>query len=239
MAQLTFGSLFAGIGGFDLGFERAGMVCKWQVEIDRYCQAVLRKHWPRVPRWDDVRTWPQPNTERVDVICGGFPCQDVSLAKHDGVGIDGDRSGLWFEYQRVIGLLRPRIVVVENTPGLLVRGFGRVLSGLATLGYDAEWSVVSACSVGATHMRKRLFVLGYSKEVAARCDERQGASWWRMSLPGNRPSEPGTNWASEPDVARMAYGVPFGMDRLGALGNAVVPQVAELIGRRCIECLTN
>lgn len=232
---LTFGSLFAGIGGFDLGFERAGMVCKWQVEIDEYANRVLAKHWPDVRRWPDVRTWPQSDTEWVDVICGGFPCQDVSLAKHDGRGLDGDRSSLWFEYERIIRELRPRAVVVENTPGLFVRGFGRVLGGLASLGYDAEWSVVSACAVGATHMRKRVFILGYAAEVAKGCDERQGPSWWRLQMLGNRPGESGTHWATEPGVARVAYGVSRGMDRNGAIGNAVCPIVSERIGRRIVE----
>ena len=104
---LTFGSLFAGIGGFDLGFERAGMVCKWQVEIDDYANRVLRKHWPDVRRWPDVRTWPQQDTEPVDVICGGFPCQDISYAGR-GAGLEGERSGLFFESVRVVRELRPR-----------------------------------------------------------------------------------------------------------------------------------
>ena len=90
---LTFGSLFAGIGGLDLGLECAGMVCKWQVEIDEYCRKVLAKHWPTIERWADVRSWPQPETERVDLICGGFPCQDISYAGR-GAGIEGERSGL-------------------------------------------------------------------------------------------------------------------------------------------------
>ena len=240
ICSLRFGSLFAGIGGFDLGFERAGMTCAWQVEIDNYANRVLEKHWPDVKRWRDVRTFPPEPTDewKVDVICGGFPCQDVSLAKHDGDGIDGDRSGLWFEFERVIGILRPRIVCVENTPGLFVRGIDAVLGGLAALGFDAEWGVVSACSAGATHMRKRVFILGYAKEVETWSDERQGPSWWRMSMPGNRPRESGTHWATEPSVARVAYGVPRGMDRCGAVGNAVSPIVAERIGHRIVRAVS-
>lgn len=232
---LTFGSLFAGIGGIDLGLERSGMSCKWQVEIDDYANRVLAKHWPHVRRWSDVRTWPQPDTERVDLICGGFPCQDVSLAKHNAEGLAGQRSGLWFEFHRIIGLLRPRFVLVENVPGLLVRGFDSVLGGLAELGFDAEWSVVSACSVGAPHMRQRLFVLGYAKEVSPWNVNRQRASKRREQITGKRSCDEGTPWASEPCVARVAYGVPSGMDRLGATGNSVVPEVAELVGRRLIE----
>ena len=122
---LSFGSLFAGIGGFDLGFERAGMVCKWQVEIDEYANRVLAKNWPDVRRWPDVRTWPQPDTERVDVICGGFPCQDISPAGNRK-GIDGERSGLFFDLARVVRELRPTVVVLENSSALVGNGLGRV-----------------------------------------------------------------------------------------------------------------
>src|SRR5690606_2479372 len=115
---MTFGSLFAGIGGFDLGFERAGLQCKWQVEIDPYCQKVLAKHWPGVLRWDDVKTFARDCVaERVDVICGGFPCQDISNAGLKA-GIDGERSGLWSEYVRIIRVLRPKYVVVENVAAI-------------------------------------------------------------------------------------------------------------------------
>lgn len=169
---MTFGSLFAGIGGMDLGLERAGMTCRWQVEIDPYARRVLERHWPDVRRHDDVRTFPPDDGGdwRVDLICGGFPCQDVSLAGKRA-GLDGERSGLWFEYERVLRVLRPRFVLVENTPGLLSAGFGRVLGGLASLGFDAEWSIVSACSLGAPHMRERLFIVAYAHG--------ERLEWWR------------------------------------------------------------
>ena len=160
---LTVGSLFAGIGGLDLGLERAGMECKWQVEINEYSQRVLAKHWPDVRRWDDVRTWPQPDTDRVDVICGGFPCQDISVAGR-GAGLAGERSGLWREMLRIIRDIRPRYVVIENVAALLVRGLDTVLWDVAESGYDAEWSTVSACSMGAPHARDRLFIVAYRNE---------------------------------------------------------------------------
>src|SRR6266699_2059797 len=141
--MLTVGSLFSGIGGFDLGLERAGMEIRWQVEIDSFCQQVLAKHWPNVKRYDDVRTVGAHNLERVDVLCGGFPCQDVSCAG-PRTGIDGVRSGLWSEMVRVVRELRPRYVFMENTHGLLERGFGRVLGDLAEAGYDAEWACLAA-----------------------------------------------------------------------------------------------
>jgi DNA (cytosine-5)-methyltransferase 1 len=159
---MTFGSLFAGIGGMDLGLERAGMTCKWQVEINPYCRKVLAKHWPDVPKHDDVMTFPptQPEDWTVDLICGGFPCQDVSrIGKR--AGIEGERSGLWTEYDRVVRTLRPRFVLVENVMGILARGINTVLGDLASLGYDTEWNCVPASAVGAPHSRQRIFVVAH------------------------------------------------------------------------------
>lgn len=163
MKPLTVGSLFAGIGGFDLGFERAGFEIRWQIEIDPWARAVLAKHWPHVYRHDDIRTAGAHNLEAVDVLCGGFPCQDISLAGK-GAGIaEGTRSGLWAEYARLIRELRPRYVVVENVAALLARGrgFGRVLGDLATCGYDAEWDCIPASAVGAPHERDRVWLIAY------------------------------------------------------------------------------
>lgn len=165
--EVTYGSLFAGIGGFDLGFERAGMKCVWQVEIDPFCRKVLAKHWPDVPRWDDVSTFTGEGFERPDVICGGFPCQDISLAgRRDGLA--GERSGLWWEFARIVRVVRPRYVVVENVPGLLVSGdddeqaaIGCVLGELARIGYDAEWTSIPASAFGSSQQRFRVFIVAY------------------------------------------------------------------------------
>lgn len=157
---MTVGSLFAGIGGFDLGFERAGFTIRWQVEIDPWARAVLTKHWPTVPKYPDVREVGAHTLEPVDVLCGGFPCQDISLAGK-GAGIEGQRSGLWAEYARLIGELRPRYVVVENVAALRTRGLDRVLGDLAACGYDAEWDCVPASAVGAPHRRDRLWLVAY------------------------------------------------------------------------------
>lgn len=154
MRRLTVGSLFSGIGGFDLGFARAGFEIAWQVEIDPFCRAVLEKHWPTVRRYEDVRTVGS-ELERVDVLCGGFPCQDISVAGR-GAGIDGARSGLWSHFARLIGELRPAYVVVENVTALLTRGLGRVLGDLAARGYDAEWDCLPASAFGANHRRDRI-----------------------------------------------------------------------------------
>src|SRR5262245_38887752 len=125
---MTVGGLFSGIGGFELGFQRAGFEIRWMVEIDPFCRAVLKKHWPDVTCYEDVRTVGN-ELERVDVLCGGFPCQDISLAGA-GAGLDGERSGLWREFARLIRLLRPKYIVVENVSALLIRGMGRVLGDL-------------------------------------------------------------------------------------------------------------
>jgi DNA (cytosine-5)-methyltransferase 1 len=173
--------LFAGIGGFDLGLERAGFEVRWQVEIDPFCRSVLAKHWPAVKRYEDVKEccagMVRVNREDsrcvecgrrdwlpwVDVIVGGFPCQDVSESGARA-GIDGPQSGLWREMSRLVGELRPRFVIVENVSGLLVSGMGRVVGDLSRLGYDAEWGTLSACAFGAPHTRERVFIVAYPDE---------------------------------------------------------------------------
>src|SRR5574343_1933529 len=160
---LTVGSLFTGIGGFDLGLERAGMRVAWQSEIDPYASAVLKKYWPLVPNHGDIRGITGDSVEWVDVLCGGFPCQDISNAGKRA-GIDGERSGLWAEYARVIGELRPRYVVVENVAALLGRGLRRVLGDLAALGFDAEWHCIPASAVGAPHRRDRIWIVADSRQ---------------------------------------------------------------------------
>jgi DNA (cytosine-5)-methyltransferase 1 len=305
-------SLFAGIGGLDLGLERAGMSVVGQVEIDPYCQRVLAKHWPEVPRHDDVRTavawWLGRTRPAVDVVAGGFPCQPVSTAGRRLA--QADERWLWPAAWAVIRDLRPRYAIMENVPGLLARGMGDVLADLAEIGYDAEWDCIPAATVGAPHRRDRVFVVAYPRRrivwlqpepVAGRggpsvaghnganghvadaigdglkrltefstrrepirhrlranpdgCDsglaDASGkGSPRRSSEPGGRPGETrrleperlghvfaghrpvaGGHWASEPDVGRVAHGIPARVDRLRALGNAVVPQVAEHIGR--------
>lgn len=160
--MLRIGSLFAGIGGLELGLEAAtGGRTVWQCEIDPFCRRVLAKNWPDAIRFEDITTMGE-GIPPVDIVCGGFPCQDISLAGK-GAGLDGARSGLFFELARIVGLVRPRYVVLENSPALIARGFGRVLGTLADLGYDAEWAVLSAGGVGAPHIRRRAFVLAYAQ----------------------------------------------------------------------------
>jgi len=280
----TFGSLFAGIGGFDLGLERAGWECRWQVEIDPFCQRVLAKHWPDVARYGDVRAvasetcaladprrgngdgWAAVQAGNgvpdwkghadgaqavgaaeccgcrsciatVDLICGGFPCQPVSVAGKRLA--QADERWLWPEFARVVRALRPRFVLVENVPGLLVRGFGDVVGDLATCGYDAEWDCIPASAVGAPHRRDRVWLVARHEgsETPDRCgavgdaDKSSADPYAEGRGPRRAASEPGW-WATEPSVGRVAHGVPARVDRLRSLGNAIVPQVAEWIGRR-------
>jgi DNA (cytosine-5)-methyltransferase 1 len=230
----TFGSLFAGIGGLDLGLERAGWECRWQVEIDDYYRRVLTKHWPDVPKFGDIRTVGGGELERVDLICGGFPCQDISYSGK-GVGIGGGRSGLWSEYVRLIRLLRPRYVLVENVAALLDRGLGRVLGDLAESGYDAEWDCLPASAFGAPHQRERIFLVAYP-DGQRRGDTPQRSQTVRLS----QRLAKATPWFSElprSAVCGVDDGIPARMDRLRGLGNAVVPQVAEWLGRRLLEAM--
>lgn len=233
---MDFGSLFSGIGGMDLGLERAGMTCRWQVEIDPYATRVLEKHWPTVKRYGDIRAVDTGELERVDLITGGFPCQDVSLAGL-GAGLYGERSGLWSEYLRIVRSLRPRFVLVENVSALLVRGFDRVLSDLAVNGYDAEWDSLRAGYFGAPHRRERIFVLAYANQI-------NGATGMGAVTQRTRPIFAGRDCESFPIWLQAADrfvgvddGFPAGLyrNRGGGLGNAVVPQIAEWIGRKILE----
>lgn len=161
--MITFGSLFAGVGGADLGFERAGLECRWQVEIDPQCRRVLERHWPGVTRHEDVRECGKRNLERVDVICFGFPCQDLSVAgKREG--LKGGRSGLYFEAMRIVRELQPAVIVAENVPGLLSsnggRDFGAVLNEMVQCGArDVGWRILDARYFGVAQRRRRVFLV--------------------------------------------------------------------------------
>ncbi len=273
---MTFGSLFAGIGGFDLGLERAGMECRWQVEIDDYASRVLAKHWPHVTLWGDVRTFPPgPADEwRVDLICAGVPCQPISQAgKRKGTG---DERWMWGECLRVVADLCPRFFVAENPTNIFNDDQGRTFDGItraiASLGYACEWHVIRASDVGARHRRPRVWIVAYPDELRReRCDPSQalqsmgkagdesaGSGEPRRSgrpemaaatrlgdcLRREREAAAGVSglsgaarihWAAEPGMGRVAHGIPNRVDRLRCLGNAVVPQIVELIGRAIIQ----
>lgn len=237
-------SLFAGIGGFDLGLERTGgfktvAFC----EIDPFCRRVLAKHWPEVPCYEDVRDLTAERLAAdgiaVDVICGGFPCQDISTSGL-GAGIEGERSGLWADFARLIGEIRPQFTIVENVSALLNNGMERVLGDLATIGCDADWHCIPASALGAPHGRDRVWIVAYPD-----CQRGRGGDTGRQYAknarqPSRYPWDDARgmgHWDAEPKVGRVANGVPSRVDRLRTLGNAVVPQIPELIGRAILASM--
>jgi DNA (cytosine-5)-methyltransferase 1 len=285
-------SLFSGIGGLELGLERAGMTVVGQVELDPFCRSVLTKHWPEVPKHDDVRTcvewWGSEPRPAVHVVCGGFPCQPFSLAG-DRKGIADERWGWPWLFDTVRALL-PRFVIVENVAALVRDrdAFGWILADLAAIGYDAEWDCIPAAAIGAPHQRDRLFLVADTDSFVGRIqpvaepgrrgpavadvhgpeghvadtlrggrrrrsglDPRVGAEGCGPELAdADRPRlerprifraapERG-RWPAEPDVGRVAHGLPARLaePRIRGLGNAVVPQVSEYIGRLVMGAAT-
>lgn len=260
MNKLRVLDLFSGIGGFSLGLERTGgfetvAFC----EIEPFPRKVLAKHWPKVPCYDDVTklTGKQLAADgiAVDVITGGFPCQDISVAGRQA-GLAGERSGLWSEIIRLGCEIRPKIIIVENVGGLLVgpsehhgRWFGRVLGDLAEIGYDAEWDCIPAATIGAPHLRDRVWLMAYPQQKqrvcaifdadnAAETARRNAAIWLQNGLRPEMGAEmrsiPG-RWMDQPSPDRMVNGFPDWPHRLAACGNAVVPQIPELIGHAILE----
>ena len=280
--KLRVGELFAGIGGIGLGLERTGgFEVVWQVENNDYATKVLEKNWPDVTRHDDVCTFPLEKGEwDVDLITAGFPCQDISVAGK-GKGLDGKRSGLFYEVVRIVDRLRPAAVLLENVSALLTRGLDSVLGEMASLGYDAEWHCIPAAHVGAPHRRDRIYIMAYANDSgggASKCKANKDGSsvvkGWEEQ-PQSKPSRHREDvadsngkglqrlgglektsqiftqekvglfrsgvgqdqWGIEPDVGRMVNGIPRRVDRLKCLGNAVVPQVAQLLGEMMLTRL--
>ena len=165
---MKFGSLFSGVGGFDLGLERAGMECAWTVEYDKQARSVLRKQWPNVSHYEDVHDVGSSQLTSVDLICGGFPCQDYSVAGKRS-GLVGDRGALWWEMHRIIAECRPTWVVGENVPGLLSSNggadFRTIIASLVQLGYGATWATLDSQYFGVAQRRRRLFIVGHSGGV--------------------------------------------------------------------------
>ena len=277
---MRYGSLFTGIGGIDLGLERAGMECAWQVENDPYCIKVLEKHWPNTRRYEDVRSVTNP--EPVDLLAGGFPCQPHSVAGKRR-GAEDDRN-LWPEYLRLIKETRPRYIIAENVPGIVSTYIDTVLSDLESEGYACWTFNLPACAFDAPHRRERIFIVGYAEHAGLDAAEitrsiaprsHNGASGQEQAGQSARSGEQlplvahsesfgverhraggeqeprahgqtrlpvreskrrkSTHWTTEPDVGRVAHGVPKRIHRLRGLGNAVLPQVAEWMGERIME----
>ena len=292
---MRVGSLFSGVGGFDLGLERAGMRIEWQVEIDDYCRAVLGKHWPHVPCHADITTIDWHWIPRVDLVCGGFPCQPFSAAGKRR-GADDDRY-LWPEVVRCLTVVRPTWFLGENVYGLLHLGIEQMYADLEALGYQVAILGIPACAVDAPHIRKRIWILAHhssvshrehfaeesggqvqqSRECAVSPDVADAAQFMQhgggdagqtrrdessdggAALPDaasaglhasshagiycgekvarsrDGESQRCSRWPAESDVGRVAHGIPRRVDRLRGLGNAIVPQIAEALGRMILE----
>ena len=279
---MNVGSLFSGIGGVELGFSREGFDPAWFAEVEPYGASILRERWPGHANLGDVRLVRWEDVDQVDVLTGGFPCQDISTAGNRR-GITGARSGLWKEYLRAIRMVRPKYAVMENVAALTHRGLDTVLGDLAEGGLNAEWDCLPAGAFGANHRRDRIFIVAYPESQRGRQDSatqagrdsfrprgppladtehsgRRDESQHEQCTPGQDEWREGTlsahagdrrhavrdfrerccesHWSTEPGVGRVVDGIPAGMDariweeRIRALGNAVVPQVAQFVASR-------
>ena len=242
--------LFAGAGGGILGGMLLGHTCVCAVEWDKHARQCLLARQrdgclPRFPIWDDVQTFDgNPWRGRVDVVCGGFPCQDIS-ANGKGAGIDGERSGMWHHMARIVGEIRPRYVFVENSPMLTLRGLGRVLGDLAEMGYDSEWGVLGHCHAGGYHRRERIWIVAHSHKVRFAVagndaekrrhnqngQTRQAAKTtggWPHCFNGTVPADYLNDWQiPKAGTVRGIDGMADWVDRIARIGNGQVPQVVK------------
>lgn len=270
---MKLGGLFSGIGGLELGLERSipNLHTVWQVEQNAYCQKVLRKHWG-VPIYNDVRTVGAHNLEPVDILCAGFPCQSISIAgKMRGLE-DEKKSGLWWQVHRLVSEFQSighaPILVLENVANIIRVGGPDVVGSLTQIGYDIEWTTISAAQCGAPHLRRRWFAVAYPSTIgyymrnAMAFGELVDGRWttadtngqrgeeqpiWSESVEQKRQSECGSSQDGRPrqnywerfptqsPVCRRDDGIPNRVDRLKALGNAVVPQCAEWVGQQIVK----
>lgn len=294
---MRVGSLFSGIGGIEIGFEREGFETVWCVERDLYAQQILRKRFPKTIIYGDITQIDFATVPKIDILTRGFPCQDISNAGKR-VGITGSRSSLWKYYAEAIRILRPKYAFIENVAALVNRGLDVVLADLAEIGYDAEWTNLSASAVGAPHRRDRIFIIAYPNGIGQLHSEPQeqpdqgreqaqfnpisrgndvqnsisngvnernrnnvnrgeeskeysnivgGTSERNVSYPKSsglegqqyqegcsRSAQQG-NWATESGICGVADGVSFRVDRIRCLGNAVVPQCAQVFAQAIKE----
>lgn len=238
--MLSLLDLFSGIGGFSYGLEGTrGFTTQAFIEINPFCQQVLKKHWPQVPLYKDIN---QVSVTKglFDIFAGGFPCQDVSVAKQGGQqSLLGDRSGLWYQYLRLITEGQPRWLIIENVENLRNRGMGLILSQLAALGYDAEWHVIPAWGVGLPQQRERVWIIACLVRDGVERDSPFPLQGLRR-VPWIENGRRASNWLGQldpaaPTLLRSSNGVPNYVDRINALGNSIVPQIAFHIGQAILE----
>ena len=234
--------LFSGIGGFALAgqwvwgndHEIVGFC-----EIEKYCHKVLNKNFPGVPIYEDIRKLNGKDFKNIDLITGGFPCQDISVAKPDGKGIDGNRSGLWSEMYRVLGVVRPKFAIIENVANIINRGLERVICDLTRIGYDCEWQMLEGYQVGLPHKRRRIFIIAYPNSLRQKYNFQkkiQGFEPVPRQLYRSTQDIVGRWDLCEPLVYRSGHGIPNWVDRIKGLGNAIVPQVAYKVMKMIKEC---
>lgn len=248
--MIRVGSAFSGIGGFELGVEESwdhlGVETVWQIEKDSFCQQVLKKHWPNATLHEDITTIEPSSLEPVDVIIGGFPCQDISIAgKQKGVN-EGEKSGLWWKLWNIIGELRPRILILENVSNIIRVGGSEVLGSLAEIGYDSEWQIIRASDFGAPHQRARWFCVAFqtSNTNGSNCKEHNehtksmekkiiiergdrkiggiGSNYWK-NIPNPSP------------VHHVDDGISDRVAKLRSLGNAIVPACSKWVADQVLQ----
>ena len=247
--KIRLGSAFSGIGGFELGLHWSipNLETVWQIEQNKFCQKVLKKHWPNSQIYDDITTINTKQLEDVDILCAGFPCTDISHAGK-GEGIHGKKSGLFWELWRVIRDFKHQgrqipLLLLENVPAITIRGLGQVLGALSRIGYNAEWFVISAKDFGAPHLRKRWFLVAYP---TSKNTKQQPVDAWGVESKRRFKCRNGQNdgiyqknyWKEisfESPLCSVDDGIPNRVARIRALGNAIVPQCSEWIGNRLIE----
>lgn len=235
---LTVGSLFSGIGGIDKGLQDAGMEITWQCEKDPWCRKILTKHWPEVPKYEDVRSIDWGTVEPVDLICGGPPCQPFSFAGERGG--PSDERDMWPEFIRCIASLRPTWAIGENVVGALHHMATVIKPELGAIGYRVRMFGIPACAVGAKHERQRIWLVANCQSVPM--EKYQMVNQARLpGQPGRmgREIQAGNCWTiHQPGLVGVAHGVPHRVDRLRGLGNAVVPQIVEHLGRLILHAHT-
>jgi DNA (cytosine-5)-methyltransferase 1 len=234
MKQLTHGSLFSGIGGFELGARREGINTLWNCEINKYNRKILKQHFPESKQYEDIRTLRNP--AYVDIISGGFPCQDLSIAGK-GKGITGERSGLWQEYYRLIDETRPLYVVPENSPELLKKGFEKVLYPLSEIGYHVEWQCLSGTTFGVQQGRERVYIIAYAMHLGLQ--RQPGQQVFREPFLQEQFQGISPGWRTRSDIPmprgyRSTDDLPHLVDRIKAGGNAIMPVIAQYLFR-CIK----
>lgn len=239
-AGLSHGSLFSGIGGFELGAERVGIKTVWNCELLPYNRKILKQHFPNTKQYFDIKLMENP--EKVNIISGGFPCQDISIANvtnNNGAaqGIKGERSGLWSEMFRIIRIVRPEYVIIENSSAITFRGLERVLCDLSEIGYDAEWQSLSGTTFRVQQVRERTYIIAYPSTFSLQGGKSQEV-FSKRSLEQFSRIYPG--WRTrrdipEPKSYRSTHDLPNLVDRIKGGGNAVMPIIAEYLFH-CINC---